>query len=51
MEFVQGEKNIRKYEENGRIVMVKEHRIDDDLQQNTRDIVIKVKRKLVLTVV
>jgi len=37
----QGEKNIRKYEENGRLVMVKEQRIDDDIQQNIREIVIK----------
>ncbi|CAF3464910.1 unnamed protein product [Rotaria sp. Silwood1] len=37
----QGEKNIRKIEENGKIVMIKEIRINDDEQNMPREIVIK----------
>ena len=38
----QGEKSIRKIEENGRIVMIKEIRIDDGEHKIPREIVIKV---------
>jgi len=41
--FIQGEKNIRKIEEDEKIVMIKEIRIDDDQYHAPREIVIKVK--------
>jgi len=37
----QGEKNIRKIEENGKVVMIKEIRVDDDEPRQTREIVLK----------
>ncbi|CAF3043862.1 unnamed protein product [Rotaria sp. Silwood2] len=37
----QGEKNIRKIEENGKLVMIKEIRINDDEQNIPREIIIK----------
>ncbi|CAF0905048.1 unnamed protein product [Adineta ricciae] len=37
----QGEKDVRKIEENGKIVMMKEKRIDDDEHRMPREIVIK----------
>ncbi len=40
--FVQGEKSIRKIEENGKVVMIKEIRIDDEERKIPREIVIKV---------
>lgn len=40
----QGEKSIRKIEENGQIVMIKEIRINDGIEKIPREIVIKVCR-------
>lgn len=40
---VQGEKNIRKIEEDGRVVMIKEIRMDDDEPRSPREIVLKVR--------
>lgn len=47
----QGEKNIRKFEEDGKLVMIKEIRINDDEQHIPREIVIKVRFIMFLFVV
>ena len=39
----QGEKNIRKIEENGKVVLIKEIRVDDDEPRQPREIVLKVR--------